>query len=115
MHTCLYSEQNEEVIDLIRRLMCVNQPPLTQRLIYALKGLYPPEIVEYLLGVYYLEFAKAYVLGGGRYIETKVSFRRARRPSEARALRQSAGRGNSDGDGRVLRQGAAAAAGIRLL
>lgn len=79
MHTCLYSEQNEEVIDLIRRLMCTNQPPLTQRLIYALKGLYPPEIVEYLLGVYYLEFAKAYVLGGGRYIETKVSFRRARR------------------------------------
>lgn len=79
MHTCLYSEQNEEVIDLIRRLMCINQPPLTQRLIYALKGLYPPEIVEYLLGVYYLEFAKAYVLGGGRYIETKVSFRRARR------------------------------------
>lgn len=79
MHTCLYSEQNEEVIDLIRRLMCTNQPPLTQRLIYALKGLYPSEIVEYLLGVYYLEFAKAYVLGGGRYIETKVSFRRARR------------------------------------
>lgn len=79
MHTCLYSEQNEEVIDLIRRLMCTNQPPLTQRLIYALKGLYPPEIVEYLLGVYYLEFAKAYVLGEGRYIETKVSFRRARR------------------------------------
>lgn len=114
MHTCLYSEQNEEVIDLIRRLMCTNQPPLTQRLIYALKGLYPPEIVEYLLGVYYLEFAKAYVLGGGRYIETKVSFRRARRHLK-RALRQSAGRGNSDGDWRILRQGAAAAAGIRLL
>ena len=41
MHTCLYSEQNEEVLDLIRRLMRTNQPPLTQRLIYALKGLYP--------------------------------------------------------------------------
>ena len=86
MHTCLYSEQNEEVIDLIRRLMCTNQPPLTQRLIYALKGIYPPEIVEYLLGVYYLEFAKAYVLGGGWYIETKVSFRRACRHLK-RALR----------------------------
>lgn len=77
MNKCLYSEQNDEIIDWIKRLMCTNQPVLTERLIRALKGLYPTDVVEYLLGVYYLEFGGAYALGGGRYIERKVSFRRA--------------------------------------
>ena len=86
MRKCLYSEPNDETIDLIKRLMCTNQPPLIERLIHALKGLYPPDVVEYLLGVYFLEFGRTYVLGGGRYIETKVSFRRARRHLR-RALR----------------------------
>lgn len=86
MRKCLYAEQNGETVDLIKRLMCTNQQPLTERLIHALKGVYPPEVVEYLLGVYYLEFAKTYVLGRGRYIETNVSFRRARRHLK-RALR----------------------------
>ena len=66
--------------------MCTNQPALTERLIRALKGLYPTDVVEYLLGVYYLEFGGTYALGGGRYIERKVSFRRARRHLK-RALR----------------------------
>lgn len=82
----LYSEQNDEIIDWIKHLMCTNQPALTERLIRALKGLYPTDVVEYLLGVYYLEFGGTYALGGGRYIERKVSFRRARRHLK-RALR----------------------------
>ena len=82
----LYSEQNDEIIDWIKRLMCTNQPALTERLIRALKGLYPTDVVEYLLGVYSLEFGGTYALGGGRYIERKVSFRRARRHLK-RALR----------------------------
>lgn len=86
MHKCLYSEPNEEILDVIKRLMYTNSQPLPERLIRALKGLYAPEIVEYLLGVYYLEFAKTYVLGRGRYIETNVSLRRARRHLK-RALR----------------------------
>ena len=86
MNKSLYSEQNDEIIDWIKRLMCTNQPVLIERLIRALKGLYPTDVVEYLLGVYYLEFGGAYALGGGRYIERKVSFRRARRHLK-RALR----------------------------
>lgn len=82
----LYSEQNDEIIDWIKRLMCTNQPALTERLIRALKGLYPTDVVEYLLGVYYLEFGGTYALDGGRYIERRVSFRRARRHLK-RALR----------------------------
>lgn len=86
MRKCLYSEQNNEITDLIKRLMCTDQQPLIDRLIHALKGLYPLDVVEYLLGVYYLEFGKTYVLGSGKYIETNVSFRRARRHLK-RALR----------------------------
>lgn len=82
----LYSEQNDEIIDWIKHLMCTNQPALTERLIRALKGLYPTDVVEYLLGVYCLEFGRTYALSRGRYIERKVSFRRARRHLK-RALR----------------------------
>lgn len=86
MRKHIYSEQSVEAIDLIKRLMCTDQQPLIERLIHALKGLYPPATVEYLLGVYFLEFGKTYVLGGGKYIETNVSLRRARRHLK-RALR----------------------------
>lgn len=79
MQKCLYSEQNEEIIHLIQRLMRTDQQPLIERLIHALEGLYPPDVVEYLLGVYFLEFDKTFALGNGKYIEMKVSFRRARR------------------------------------
>lgn len=66
--------------------MCTDQQPLIERLTHALKWLYPPDVVEYLLGVYFLEFGKTFALGSGKYIETKVSFRRARRHLK-RALR----------------------------
>ena len=108
----LYSEQNDEIIDWIKRLMCTNQPALTERLIRALKGLYPTDVVEYLLGVYYLEFGGTYALGGGRYIERKVSFRRA---FEARPSRKAAECGNSDGDWRILCQGAETGACFSIL
>ena len=73
----LYSEQNDEIIDWIKRLMCANRPALTERLIRALKELYPTDVVEYLLGVYYLEFGGTYALGGGRYKERFHSAARA--------------------------------------
>lgn len=66
--------------------MYTNQYPLLDRLIGSLKGMCPPEEIEYLLGVYYLEFGKTYMIGQSKYIETNVSFRRARRHLK-RALR----------------------------
>lgn len=86
MRKCHYSERNEEIVALIMHLMRTDQQPLLDRLIRALKGLYPPEIVEYMRGVYCLEFGKTYAPGRGKYIETKVSLRRARRHPK-RALR----------------------------
>lgn len=86
MRKCHYSERNEEIVALIMRRMHTDQQPLLDRLIRALKGLYPPGGVEYMRGVYCLEFGRTYALGGGKYIETKVSFRRARRHLK-RALR----------------------------
>lgn len=86
MRKCFYKEQNDKIINLIKCLMCTDQQLLIDRLIHALKGVYPADVVEYLLGVYYLEFGRVYVLGGGKYIETEVSFRRARRHLK-RALR----------------------------
>lgn len=85
IHNYPFTEQ-DEIIALVRQYMCTAQQPLLNRLIGALKGLYPPEIVEYLQGVYCLEFGRIYVLGRGKYIETNVSFRRARRHLK-RALR----------------------------
>lgn len=71
--------QSDEAMGMVQRLMNENQPLLTYRMIRALRGIYPASETEYLLGVFFLEFAGILPLSKTRYLETSVSFRRARR------------------------------------